>query len=349
MSVTLKEIAELAGVSVGTVSKVLNNKGRIGTEVSEKIRRITRELDYQPNSLAISLSARKRTRKIAVILHVMDNYVVSNLVKGINAAEKELKESGIEVSIRQCPDYDSDRQLALLDQAVEEHCDGIIIIPINSDKIRNRINELYEQQFPVILLTSMLEHTNYLAYVGRDYKKAGLLSGAVVDLLGCSKKDIAIFIPNKTMLSNDVKLDYMLQRLHENKNNTIGVVSELPNDEIHSYLSVKQCLDAYPAINTVIYATSATQGGLQAVLEAEKKRRLMVVTTGMNEMTKKGFKEGLVQAAVVEKDFFQGTFVMKVMAEHLINGSIKRNSNFFSKSEILLKENVEDFENELTL
>ena len=46
---TIKEIAALAGVSRGTVDRVLNDRGAVNPETAEKIRKIAKELDYKPN------------------------------------------------------------------------------------------------------------------------------------------------------------------------------------------------------------------------------------------------------------------------------------------------------------
>ena len=56
MAVTIQQIADLAGVSRGTVDRALNNRGRIRPEVAEKIKEIAKELGYQPNMAAKALS-----------------------------------------------------------------------------------------------------------------------------------------------------------------------------------------------------------------------------------------------------------------------------------------------------
>ena len=53
---TIKEIAALAGVSRGTVDRVLNDRGAVNPETAEKIRKIAKELDYKPNRAGLVLS-----------------------------------------------------------------------------------------------------------------------------------------------------------------------------------------------------------------------------------------------------------------------------------------------------
>jgi len=67
MKVTIKMIAERAGVSIGTVDRAFNNRGRISEKTKEQILRIAKEMGYQPNKIASALR-KKRETKIAVVL-----------------------------------------------------------------------------------------------------------------------------------------------------------------------------------------------------------------------------------------------------------------------------------------
>ena len=65
---TIKEIAERAGVSRGTVDRVLNNRGAVCAETEERIRAIIKELDYKPNKAGMALAAQKKKYLIGIIL-----------------------------------------------------------------------------------------------------------------------------------------------------------------------------------------------------------------------------------------------------------------------------------------
>ncbi|NRG01587.1 LacI family DNA-binding transcriptional regulator, partial [Paenibacillus dendritiformis] len=64
---TIKDVAEKAGVTVTTVSRVLNNRGYISQETRDKVYRVMDELQYRPNEIARSLS-RKRSRMLGLII-----------------------------------------------------------------------------------------------------------------------------------------------------------------------------------------------------------------------------------------------------------------------------------------
>ena len=58
--VTMKEIADLANVSRGTVDRVLNNRGSVNPQTAEKVRQIARTLGYKPNRAGMALAAQKK-------------------------------------------------------------------------------------------------------------------------------------------------------------------------------------------------------------------------------------------------------------------------------------------------
>ena len=82
MAVTLQQIAEAAGVSRGTVDRALNNRGRIRPEVEEKIKKIAREMGYQPSRAGRALAMAKRKIRIGVILQYMTDSFYAAGFKG---------------------------------------------------------------------------------------------------------------------------------------------------------------------------------------------------------------------------------------------------------------------------
>ena len=70
---TMKEIAELSGVSRGTVDRVLNHRGVVNAETEKKVLEIAKLLDYQPNKAGMALAAQKKKLKIGVLLFGAEN------------------------------------------------------------------------------------------------------------------------------------------------------------------------------------------------------------------------------------------------------------------------------------
>ncbi|MBQ9136675.1 MAG: LacI family DNA-binding transcriptional regulator, partial [Lachnospiraceae bacterium] len=98
---TIKEIAELAGVSRGTVDRVLNNRGSVNQATAEKILEIAKALDYKPNRAGIVLAAQKKRLKLGVILFSVDNPFFDDVLTGVNKKAEELAGYNCTVIVKQ--------------------------------------------------------------------------------------------------------------------------------------------------------------------------------------------------------------------------------------------------------
>src|SRR6187455_2583016 len=92
--VTRKEVAELAGVSEATVSRVFNDVGPMKAETRRKVLQAARQLGYHPNAIASSF-ARRKSGNLGVVLpfvpkvHVFSTYYFSEILSGIGETVKE--------------------------------------------------------------------------------------------------------------------------------------------------------------------------------------------------------------------------------------------------------------------
>ena len=89
--VTMKQIAELCGVSRGTVDRALNGRGRVNAETAENIRKMAKQLGYEPNPAGKALAARKHRPVIGIILSSEGNAFFDRVIEGIKAAAEEYK------------------------------------------------------------------------------------------------------------------------------------------------------------------------------------------------------------------------------------------------------------------
>ena len=114
MAGTIKEIAEKAGVSRGTVDRALNNRGRVNPEVAERIFEIAREMNYQPKRKKKVYNQGKKIR-IGVITQLAKSSFVKTIHAGIDKAEQELEEFGVEIIRKQIDGVSEDAQLEALE------------------------------------------------------------------------------------------------------------------------------------------------------------------------------------------------------------------------------------------
>lgn len=146
--VSLKDIAREVGVSVASVSYVINNKekiGRVGADMAEKIRKVAAELDYKPNFIAKSLKSGK-TKTIGLIVADISNPFFSNLARII---EDEAKQHGY-IVIFGSSDESTENLQDLIDVFINRQVDAFIIAP--TANAESQIEFLQKMNVPVVLI-----------------------------------------------------------------------------------------------------------------------------------------------------------------------------------------------------
>ena len=169
---TIKEIAALAGVSRGTVDRVLNHRGSVNPATAERIEKIARELDYKPNVAGLVLAAQKKKLKLGVILFSPENPFYLDVFEGVSSKAEELAGYNCTVIVKQIASS-VEAQLSAIEELVAEEINGIALAPYNDSRIRDKINLLSEQGIPVVTLNTDIENTRRIAYVGSHYTKSG--------------------------------------------------------------------------------------------------------------------------------------------------------------------------------
>ncbi len=133
MRATIKQIAELCGVSVGTVDRALNNKTGINIRTKEKILRVAKELNYRPHLLARGL-VHGKTNTLGVVVIYLRNRFFSQLV---DAVERRARERGYFVYLTLTND-EADGEEKCLDHLASQNVDGVILFSKNQGKEFNR-------------------------------------------------------------------------------------------------------------------------------------------------------------------------------------------------------------------
>lgn len=156
---TIKDVAEKAGVSVATVSYVINGTRKVAPETAARVRQAMEELGYQLNGIARSLRTRI-TYAIGVLVSDITNPFFATLVRGI---EDKASEEGYHVIVCNS-DEDPKKEDSYIRILYQRRVDGLIIAPTR-DGQSSALHELTKQKVPVVLV---------------DRKAKGLLADAVL-------------------------------------------------------------------------------------------------------------------------------------------------------------------------
>jgi LacI family transcriptional regulator len=142
-SVTIRQVAEKAGVSVATVSRYINRNAPISVEVAERLEKVMTELRYVPHAAARHLAS-KKTRVIGLLLTNMNNDFFAPLLNGIESVIRDHKYNLLVAT------YHADSRNDVPPPIGPHNTDGMLIFA-DSLKDEDLIN-LYKSQFPLVLI-----------------------------------------------------------------------------------------------------------------------------------------------------------------------------------------------------
>lgn len=182
MAATLKQIAEAAGVSRGTVDRVLHGRGHVNPELEERVSRLLKEMGYQPNRLGRGLVMSGRAIKLGMICQFSETPFMKLVLNGAEQARMELKSMNTELYIESIDSYDADRMLATIDQMLERGVHGLALTPGNSPAIHEKMCQVIQEGVPIVTLNSDAPDTGRLAYVGLDNYRAGRAAAGLMSL-----------------------------------------------------------------------------------------------------------------------------------------------------------------------
>lgn len=174
--ISMLEIAKLSGVSIATVSRVLNNNGRYSPETEKKVLSIVEKYDYKINQSAKGLRTSK-TQSIGVIVPDITNEFFAKIVRSI---ESNLVGSGYTVFV--CDSNEDEKtEEKHIASLVAKNVEGIIYISVKSN-----VKKIYEKyHIPVVYIDRRPETTGVL--ISSDNEQGGYLATDELIKAGCSR------------------------------------------------------------------------------------------------------------------------------------------------------------------
>lgn len=335
---TIKEIADLAGVSRGTVDRVLNNRGAVSPKTAEKIMDIVRAMDYRPNRAGITLAAQKKKYKIGVILFSENNPFFDEVMEGVRIKASELQDYGITTLTRRV-EFDMEAQLAAVDELLGEGIHGLMLAPYNHMRIQEKIDKLVELQIPVVTVNTDIDGSRRLAYVGSDYFQGGCTAAGLFALMTSGTVDLGIITGSSNVLCHTERirgLRHVLEQTYPRIR--IARILENHDDEFESYTLTRQLLEEYPHLDAVFFAAAGVYGGCRAIRESGCHPK--VITFDEVPTTLEMLKDGIISATISQQPVRQGSRSLDILFEYLTSGILPEQEQNFVELSIKIRENI---------
>ena len=336
---TIKEIASLAGVSRGTVDRVLNHRGAVNPQTEAKILEIVRALDYKPNKAGIVLAAQKKNLRLGVVLLGIGNPFYDDVLSGVHDKAAELEGYNCSVLIRQT-EYSLEQQLTAIEELVAEGINGLAISPYNDNAVREKINFLCDQGIPVVTLNTDIENSRRMAYVGSNFYRSGETAAGLMHLMTKDNVFVGIVSGSQNVLCHTERIAGFRHVTASYQN--IHIVDTITNndDDQVSFELTKKLLSDHPEINAVYFTAGGVYGGCRAIEDSVRKNDTVVITNDLVPTTRQYMEKGLIAATICQQPFLQGYNPLAILFTCLTTGEMPTAENNYVDVDIRIKENL---------
>lgn len=319
MSITIKQIAELANVSRGTVDKVLNNRPGVKEETKLKVLKIAKELNYQPNFLGKALVQSKTPVKIGIILTPEYNPFIKDVFTGISNAQKELSAFGIEVIIKMPISLEPAEQISILSELETENVNGIALFPIDDSAVKNKINQLADQGIAIVTCNSRIDKINDICFIGQDHYKGGRTAAGLLSKLIPAGGEVGVIISSYNLTCHKDRLKGFTDKLKELRC-PIQIIEVQQNQDRKekAFKITLEYLNQFPNLSA-LYVTGGGIGGVGSALNLTgKNSKIHVICHDLTPDSSMLLQNDTIDFVLDQSPELQGYQLVKVLFEYLI-------------------------------
>lgn len=330
---TIKEIADLAGTSRGTVDRVLNGRGKVNPELEARILEIAAREHYHPNELAQALINSRKCIHVGVVVHSVDNPFFIDVLKGINERARKLESYGLKLSMCQIKGYDPVQQLQAVEKLRSEGIDGLAIMPMDLPEIKEALEAL---DIPVVTFNSDID-IDRLAFVGCNYYNSGMISGDVARLLLHGGGTAAVVVGSLSIQGHRERARGFADCLKDRADIRVLPPVENQDDDMISYETVCRLLREHRP-QLLYFAAAGLEGGLRAAREYDGEVHIIAVDE--TELVRRCLADGTVAATVTQQPYLQGELPIRILYDFLANKKRPRNPLCFTNNEVKFRHNI---------
>ncbi|MCL1855422.1 MAG: substrate-binding domain-containing protein, partial [Clostridia bacterium] len=303
--VTLKMIAEKAGISIGTVDRAIHHRGGVSENSRQLVMRIAKELGYRPNKFARALG-RKSAIHIGIVCPEEPREFYCDVNTGIDNAIEELRDYSATFEKLTYKTQDPQQVFECLAGIDPARFDGLAINSAGPSVV-SQINAFVQAGVSVITFNTDATESNRLFYVGNDSRQSGLMGGELLSMLMKNGGNV-------TVLGNFARIAPFIDRFGgfcEYVQSNATNINIIPCSECHSMpeLASQILMDLMRRQSDIggIFCTgySSTVGAATA-LKKMGRRDIRMIGYDVTERTAQMLHEGWCDALLYQAPYHQG-------------------------------------------
>lgn len=320
---TINTVALRAGVSRGTVDRVLNQRPHVKPDIYEKVIRAMKELDYIPpnekqaKALGLTLPALEYCR-VGILLSSERGHFRREIMRGIEAAREYLHAYSVEVLVEECETDLPIETLEHIHNLLAKNVAGLAICTREHGTIAAKINELQAQGIPVVTYNSDISDCKRLFFVGQDLVRSGRVAGELMSKYLGAKDHLLIAVGNPEFHAHRLRLQGFCERLYENgfHGESLRII-ETYNDYSLTYQKVLDVLRDDPILRGVYMANHSVTGCADAIRDVGRQGQIHVISHDLTNETQRLLQNREIDFAIAQNLYQQSYRSLIILQEYL--------------------------------
>lgn len=298
---TQKEIADLAGVSRVTVSRVLSGSSLVNAATREKVLRMVNMSGYEVNKSAQALVNHKKKHRIACFYVESDDAFFKNQKMAFVAAVEKYKSYGMDIELHGASEM-SLSQFDMLKGLDFEQISGIIISPFGDCKEENvYLEELASKGFPIITVHAYTRNLSPLCRIVNNSHLCGRLAVNLLSLGAVQPTNLGIIVGYDLPAHID-RIEGAKEFIRAHEGIRLVDTAFHNDDAVRGFSETQKMLAQHPEINALFIASGDSSGACRAVIEAGRADSMRIVTVDRRPGTLELMQKGIVCATIDQQE-----------------------------------------------
>lgn len=338
-TITTKEIAKLANVSVGTVDRVLHNRGQVSEKTKHKILQIIESGNYQPNLFARNLALNKTYTIVSLIPSFKANEYWEAPSLGMAKAVSELNQFGLSLNGLE---YDPNNPSSFLEtgmKILKLKPDAVILAPVFKNEMKILAKYYQTANIPFVFIDSNIAELPALTFIGQDSFQSGCLAAKLLNFGSTPGSEFCIvsLVGKRTNNIVSRRIQGFENYFLENKLNVPITRFEGSNDTLNTFYDYINQRDA-SGIN-VFVSNSKINLVASKLDKIRKSRKIKLLGYDLIKANRMCLLNGNIDFIIDQQAQLQGYQGIQLIYQHLILKQ-KLNRINFMPIDIVTKENL---------
>ena len=342
--IRIKDIAIRAGVSVGTVDRVLHNRPNVSPPAREKVEKALAEMNYQPNMYASALAYnRSYTFYFIMPKHASEAYW-EEIEEGAMKACDTRRDFHVDVKMLYYKRFDDSTFEEAYEECLASSPDGVIIVPSQLAVTRKFTDILHERDIPFVLLDSYMPDLKPLAFYGQDSFCSGYFAAKMLMFIASDNTEIMLMkqmkdgrVASKQQDNREVGFRHYMHDHFPNIKIT-EVNLPLEEDRVAYDDILERFFLAHPQVHHCITFCSKAHIVGDFLLRTNR-RNIQIMGYDMVKKNADCLREGSISFLIAQHAYMQGYYCVEALFNAIVLKK-KVNPVNYMPIEVLLKENV---------